>query len=282
MTQHFASPPHWTWYIALYFFLAGLAGGAYILATILRVWGSPQDERIARIGYLIPLPLVVICALFLTLDLGKRLLFWHMLINTTPGYFGLNFKYWSPMSVGVWALSIFGIFALLSFLDARKVTGRLPNAIPIAGSLVGLYVASYTGVLLSVSNQPVWSDTWALGGLFLASGLSGSAALLICVGRYADGAPQTEVRLSRADGYFTLLELAFLIAFFVTIGAAGTLTRAFSGFWILLWILVLFSLVPGIRSVVTRREAPVSIAASAGVIAGVLLMRLIIVFSAQT
>ena len=34
-------------------------------------------------------------------------------------------------------------------------------------------------MLLAVSNQPVWSDTWALGGLFLASGLSGSAALLL-------------------------------------------------------------------------------------------------------
>ena len=44
--------------------------------------------------------------------------------------------------------------------------------------LAGLFIAGYTGVLLAVSNQPVWSDTWALGGLFLASGLTGSAALL--------------------------------------------------------------------------------------------------------
>ena len=46
------------------------------------------------------------------------------------------------------------------------------------GALLGLFVAGYTGVLLAVSNQPVWSDTWALGGLFLASGLTGSAALI--------------------------------------------------------------------------------------------------------
>ena len=282
MVEHFSSPPGWTWFIALYFFLAGIAGGSYVLATIMRLRGSPQDEPVTRIAFLIPLPLVAICALFLTLDLGTPMRFWHMLINTTPGAFGLNFKYWSPMSVGVWALSIFGVFALLSFLEARRIIGRVPNAVMVAGSFVALYVASYTGVLLSVSNQPVWSDTWALGGLFLASGLSGSAALLIWLGHYANGAPQTETRLQRADGYFSLLELAFLIAFFVTIAAAGTLGRTFSGYWALLWILVLLSLIPGIRLLFTRRAAPFSLAASAAVIAGVLLMRLIIVFSAQT
>ena len=118
MVEHFAAPPHWSWYIALYFFLAGLAGGSYMLATILRVWGSGLDAPIARIGYLIPLPLVIVCAAFLTIDLGRPMRFWHMLINTTPGNGGLNFKYWSPMSVGVWALSIFGFFALLSFFES--------------------------------------------------------------------------------------------------------------------------------------------------------------------
>jgi formate-dependent nitrite reductase membrane component NrfD len=49
------------------------------------------------------------------------------------------------------------------------------------GALFGLFLAGYTGVLLSVSNQPIWSDTWALGGLFLASGLSvAAAAIALC------------------------------------------------------------------------------------------------------
>ena len=282
MAEHFSSPPDWTWYISLYFFLAGLAGGSYVLATIMRLRGSPQDEPIVRIGYLLPLPLVVLCAIFLTLDLGTPLRFWHMLINTTPGDVSLNFKYWSPMSVGVWALSIFGVFTLLSFLEARGNLRRLPNAVAIVGSIFALYLASYTGVLLSVSNQPVWSDTWALGGLFLASGLSGSAALLIWLGRYYQGAPQTEARLSKADGYFTLLELAFIVAFFITLAIAGTIGKTISGYWAILWVLVLLSLFPAIRVLFARREARVSVAASAVVIAGVLLMRLIVVFSAQS
>ena len=45
------------------------------------------------------LPALAICPILLTLDLGRPLRFWHMLIDSRT--FGLNFKYWSPMSVGV-------------------------------------------------------------------------------------------------------------------------------------------------------------------------------------
>jgi formate-dependent nitrite reductase membrane component NrfD len=278
MAEHFASPPNWAWWIAGYFFLAGLAGGCYVLATIVRLWGSSVDEPVVRLGYLLPLPLVVVCAIFLTVDLGSPLRFWHMLIDTTPGAGGLNFKYWSPMSVGVWGLSIFGVFTLLSFLEARKML-RLPSIVPIVGCLFALYVMGYTGVLLSVSNQPVWSDTYALGGLFLASGLSGSAALLLWLGR-RDATPQTELRLARADGYFSVLELAFVAAFFATVGIAGTIGRELAPLWLVMWIVVIATLLPGLRAAFTKPHQASTIVAVA-VLAGVLLMRLVVVFSAQ-
>jgi polysulfide reductase chain C len=290
MAQHFVHPPNWTWYIVSYFFLAGLAGGSYVLATILRLWGSQRDEAVIRLGYLLPLPLCVLCAIFLTLDLGRPMAFWHMLINTTPGNGGLNFKYWSPMSVGVWVLSIFGLFSLLAFLEGLGRLRPMPSIVTIVGSLFGLFLAGYTGVLLSVSNQPLWSDTYALGGLFLASGLSGSAALLVWFGHYVNGDPSTEARLEAADGYFAILELLFILAFFVTVAMAGTIGRTLSGIWIVLWILVLVSLIPAIRGAFTRTtvsgSGTVAIAQAAivmpiVVLIGVFLMRIVIVFSAQ-
>jgi polysulfide reductase chain C len=278
MAEHFSAPPNWEWYIVGYFFLAGLAGGCYVLATILRMRGSASDAPVIRIGYFWPLPLVIVCAIFLTLDLGTPLRFWHMLINTTPGEAGLNFKYWSPMSVGVWALSIFGFFALLAFLESRG-RAQIPLWIHIVGCIFGLYVMGYTGVLLSVSNQPIWSDTWALGGLFLASGFSGSAALLAWLAQR--DAPSTEARLGRADGYFSVLELLFIIAFFVTIAIAGTIGRALAPLWLILWILVIVSLLPGLRAAFTRSMQGASTLVAIAVIVGVLLMRFVVVFSAQ-
>ena len=40
MPQHFVTPPEWHWYIVWYFFLGGIAGGAYALGTLL-----PEVDR---------------------------------------------------------------------------------------------------------------------------------------------------------------------------------------------------------------------------------------------
>ena len=76
-------------------------------------------------------------------------------------------------------------------------------------------------MLLSVSNQPIWSDTWALGALFLASGLSVAAAALGLLTRLSSPEPSTEAKLSRADRYFSRLELVLLAVFFVSLGAVS-------------------------------------------------------------
>lgn len=242
--EHFVQAPQWTWYILFYFFFAGLAGGSYVIGTLLRLSGDPRDEPAARIAFLVAGPLTLICPILLTVDLqASWLRFWHMLINVTPGAGALSgFKYWSPMSVGAWALLIFGFFVFVSFIDAWLSRNGpfiplfINRVFNILGALVGLFIASYTGVLLSVSNQPVWSDTWALGGLFLASGLSGAAALMALLIRNRPAAAISLGRLHQADGYFSALELVLLIVFFVTVGVAGTLGRE-NGVWLPLWVL---------------------------------------------
>jgi formate-dependent nitrite reductase membrane component NrfD len=123
--QHFVGDPEWTWYILAYFFLAGLAGGSYFLAAFLRHWGTAADEPAARLGFYVALPVTLICPILLTLDLTKPLRFWHMLVNTTPGSFGLNFNSGTPMSVGVWTLLVASVFALVSFVDALVRDGKL-------------------------------------------------------------------------------------------------------------------------------------------------------------
>ena len=55
----------------------------------------------------------------------------------------------------------------------------LSKVIAVIGGLVGFYVAGYTGVLLAVTNRPIWSDTPLLGMLFVVSAASISAALMI-------------------------------------------------------------------------------------------------------
>jgi formate-dependent nitrite reductase membrane component NrfD len=302
--QHFAGSPAWTWYILFYFFFAGLSGGSYFIATLFRLRGEPSDLPVARLGYYVAFLTLLVCPALLILDLGTPLRFWHMMWNTTPGGAGLNFKYWSPMSVGVWALTVYGLFATVSFLEAlagdlrskRLLHGAAGKAFLVAGAIVALFIAGYTGVLLSVSNQPVWSDTWALGGLFLASGLSGSAALLLFLVRYRPAAQPSARPLSTAERLYAILELALIVIFAVTLLWAGALDTALAFPWTLLWLVALIGLLPGIgglpagRRAVTAEGVTVparpasatkSVAIPVLVLLGVLALRAAVIFGAQ-
>jgi polysulfide reductase chain C len=307
--EHFVRAPEWTWYILFYFFLAGLAGGCYFIATLLRYWGTPSDEPVARLGFYAALPATLLCPILLTLDLKKPLAFWHMLVDTTPGEFGLNFNTRTPMSVGVWALLVASPFALVSFLDALVRDGRL--RLPLArrlssvldggagrvwhvvGSALYLFIAGYTGVLLAVSNQPVWSDTWALGGLFLASGLSGAAALLLLLLRYRRGTEPSRGFLEIGERLFTVLELALLVVLLLTLLGDGTLDTALAFPWLLLWLVALAGMLPGLAGLAagglrattagtaTSGRALAWAAAPSLVLIGVLALRAAVIFSAQ-
>jgi formate-dependent nitrite reductase membrane component NrfD len=308
-TQHFAGAPEWTWWILGYFILAGLAGGSYFLATFLRHWGTPADEPASRLGFYATVPPILIAPILLTLDLTKPLRFWHMLFDTTPDEFGLNFNSNTPMSVGVWALIVASVFALVSFVAALVRDGRLrhPLALRFAGifdgtvgtvwdvigSVLFLFIAGYTGVLLAVSNQPIWSDTWALGGLFLASGLAGAAALLIVLMRWRRDAEPSRPFLELCEGWFAALELLLIAVLVLTLASDGALDEAFDLPWIPLWLLAFAGAFAGLRGLlvsrlgvagggsVTVQRAETLAWAPALVLIGMVALRAAIIFSAQ-
>jgi protein NrfD len=293
-STYFSAPPEWEWLIVLYFFFGGLAGGCYFLAALIDVLGRPEDRPLARLGYYIAFPCVILSALLLTFDLGRPLRFWHMLIESNT--FRPMFKLWSPMSVGAWALLIFGIFSLLSFMAAlvednrlawpagRKFRppGMLSALISMVGGLFGFYVAGYTGVLLAVTNRPIWSDTPLLGMLFIVSAASISAALMILLAHRSRWTMPAIRALHRMDAWVVALEFIVLIAVMISL---GPVFRAWLNAWGLLLffgVIVVGMLIPlslhwrrqwlGDRNVTT---------AAALVLVGGFILRLVIVFSAQ-
>ena len=97
--------PDWHLLIVWYFFLGGIAGGAYFTAAIADNFGSPRDKSVFRIGYVLALLLIGLCGILLILDLGTPSRFLNMVTH---------FTFWNPMSIGAWMLGIFGLFAFLS------------------------------------------------------------------------------------------------------------------------------------------------------------------------
>lgn len=290
----FSAPPDWGWLIVFYFFFGGLAGGCYFLAALIDLLGRPEDRPLARMGYYIAFPCVILSGLLLTLDLNRPLRFWHMLVESNT--FQPMIKLWSPMSVGSWALLIFGIFSLVSFLGAlvednrlvwpagRKLRppGMLSVVIAVLGGFVGFYVAGYTGVLLAVTNRPIWSDTPLLGMLFVVSAASISAALMILLARKYRWTMPGIAALHRMDAWVVGLELIVLIAVMISL---GPVFRAWLNAWGLLLffgVIVAGMLVP--LALYWRRQwlGDLNLTTAAVlVLIGGFLLRLVIVFSAQ-
>jgi formate-dependent nitrite reductase membrane component NrfD len=290
----FSAPPDWGWLIVFYFFFGGLAGGSYFLAVLIDFFGRPEDRPLARLGYYISFPCILISGLLLTLDLGRPERFWHMLIQSNT--YQPIFKPWSPMSVGSWALLIFGIYSLLSFLSALAEDGRLQwpaarslrppgmlgSMVAVVGGLFGFYVAGYTGVLLAVTNRPIWSDTPLLGMLFVVSAASISAALMILLAQKSGRTMPGVNALHRLDTWVVALEFVVLIAVMISL---GPVFRAWLNAWGLLLffgVIVLGMLLP--LALYWRRQwfGDLNVtAAAASVLAGGFILRLVIVFSAQ-
>src|SRR6266542_2928037 len=167
----FTAAPHWTWFIIPYFFIGGLAGGAYFLAAILECFGRPADRPVIRTGYRVAAVGAIVSGLLLTVDLGQPLRFWHMLFQS-ENFPAIMFKAWSPISFGAWVVLAFGAFSILSALGAMAEEGRIASPALravhrgalgklVAGisALLGFFLAGYTGILLAVTNRPIWADS---------------------------------------------------------------------------------------------------------------------------
>lgn len=249
-------PPHWGWYIVLYFFLGGLAAGCYAIATLLDILGDRRDRDAVRLGYLLAFPLVVVCGVLLILDLGKPLRFWHMLFESNTWQPML--KLYSPMSLGSWALLAFGFFAFLSFLAALGDAGWGPGRrlhvlrppgivgtiVAALGAALGFFVAGYTGVLLAVTNRPIWSDTALLGLNFIISSASTSAALLILLGLWRWRSAGGIERLERFDSLVLIVELVALAALVATLGSIFWVWFSVWGVLLLVGVVLLGILAP--------------------------------------
>lgn len=232
MTDRIVAVPHWEWWLVFYFFLGGIAAGAYFMAALIELVGTDEDRELAKVSYYIAFPLILICTVLLILDLGRPERFWHMMLQSNTLW--PSFKYWSPMSVGSWALAIFGGLSFLSFVgvlaeDRRFGLGRFSNLarrlhrgpigilFELACAAVGFFIASYTGALLTATNQPFWSDSNLIGALFLASAASTGIATMVLLRRRSTSTHSLE-KLETADGFALGLELIMLIAFLVSLG----------------------------------------------------------------
>ncbi len=251
----------WTWEISVYLFLGGMTAGILCFAAAVHLLKQQHEQPFT--AWQLPLWAPIVLSLGMTtlfLDLEYKLHVFRFYTTLQPT---------SPMSWGSWVLMlVYPLSILLIGATLRNgyprlaaLAERLPLLSPLldlcerrrtliaAATLpVGIALGIYTGILLSAFGaRPFWNSA-ILGPLFLVSGLSAAAALVILAAR-----PGTERhRFARVDAGLIALEL--LLVGLLVVGLASGAQVQFDAlalimggsytvpFWV--WFVALGLLVP--------------------------------------
>ncbi len=228
----------WPLLIDLYFFLGGLAGGAFVIATIASLLDGQRYRDIVRVGYYIAFLTILPGPILLVVDLGLPTRFLHMLMVSKPSLeIGMNaitvgpfhLKLFSPMNAGAWALLGFSLFAFLAALDVfledrgGRSISTLRVVAGVIGGFFGFFIAAYPGVLLGATARPLFISAHWLGALFLVVGAStGGAAIALILSALGGQARESLSRLMRFTAFALVLQLAALVLFVVAVQMAGS------------------------------------------------------------
>lgn len=207
--------PPWHGWITADTFLLSLASGTFALAALFVLLRPGQMDALARTAFYGVFPLMLADLVCLVVDLGDPARFHHML---------RVFNSSSPMSVGVWTISLFAFIAFLAFVASiLKLPDAVMQIVAIAGLVPALIVAAYKGVLFSTTAQPGWRTMRWLGAVFALSATSMGAAIMLAIASSAGDL--SAARMSR----FILMWLLVLTALAVRrimgrVGMAGHLS----------------------------------------------------------
>ncbi|ANE23139.1 polysulfide reductase [Denitrobacterium detoxificans] len=210
--------PVWGIPIALYLFLAGLGGGAFITSAFV-AWKHPHAVTTRRIGHFIAPVVVAIGLVLLMVDAKGGLL--------NPWRFALLIhNVGSVMTWGVYFLAVFEVIALVvAFLEIRKID--IPRWLDLVGVVFAVCVGAYTGCLLGVvKTYPLWNNA-ILPVLFLVSAVSTGAAAVV-LGSLIKAPQEAESlpALKRAHYWLPIVELVLVVAMLFIVNSSGDTAHA--------------------------------------------------------
>ncbi len=183
VTTNLSDQVSWGAYIANFTFLVGVAAAAVLLVTPAYVYKRKDVKEVVLVGELLAFSAIVMCLIFVTVDLGRPDRFLHML-----PYFGrLNF----PESILAWDVIVLSVYLLLNlhipgYILYKKYLGEEPTKalyLPFIFISIGWAVSIHTVTAFLYSglgSRPFWNSA-ILAPRFLISAFASGPAILILV-----------------------------------------------------------------------------------------------------
>jgi hypothetical protein len=198
---------------ALDILLNNLGVGLFLVAAIANLAAHDEFANVAGIAFPVAFAVIAVDLLLLVSDLGDPFRFFHML---------RVFKPRTPMSLGVWSLSLLmimllpvvGISVIGWFTNLPAGLETVATVFAALAIVPGFGAITYKGPLFSITAQPGWRDARWLGADLCSSGpaLGSSVFLLIAV-------------LDDSTGAFKNLQVTTLALIAVSTVALGLLRR---------------------------------------------------------
>jgi molybdopterin-containing oxidoreductase family membrane subunit len=173
----------WGFYIGNFTFLVGVAAAAVILVIPAYIYDWKPIREIVIYGELLAISAIVMCLLFVTVDIGRPDRFWHLI----PPFGHLNF----PQSILAWDVMVLNLYFLLNLVVATHILYRAFHGKPYAKRLVvplvllsvpaAVGIHTVTAFLYNgLAARPYWNSS-ILAPQFLASAFCSGPAILLVV-----------------------------------------------------------------------------------------------------
>jgi Ni/Fe-hydrogenase subunit HybB-like protein len=178
MTDHVS----WGLYIANFTFMVGVAAGGVMMVIPAYVYHDRKMHDVVIIGEMLAISAIVMCLLFVVVDLGRPERFWHLI----PGIGRFNW----PMSMLTWDVIVLNGYLLLNlhicgYLLYMRFLGREPSRswyVPFVWVSIFWAISIHTVTAFlycGLGGRPFW-NTALLAPRFLASAfVAGPAFILI-------------------------------------------------------------------------------------------------------
>jgi molybdopterin-containing oxidoreductase family membrane subunit len=173
----------WGFYIGNFTFLVGVAAAAVVLVIPAYVYDWEPIREIVIFGELLAVSAIIMCILFVTVDVGRPDHLWHMI----PGLGFLNF----PRSLLAWDMVVLNTYFALNFIvvthilfrafGGRHYEKRLVVPLVLASIPMAIGIHTVTAFLYNgMASRPYWNSS-ILAPQFLASAFCSGPAILLFV-----------------------------------------------------------------------------------------------------
>src|ERR1022692_2337768 len=173
----------WGFYIGNFTFLVGVAAAAVVLVIPAYIYNWKPIREIVIYGELLAISAIMMCLMFVMVDIGRPDRFWHLI----PPFGHLNF----PSSILAWDVVVLNLYFIVNFVVATHILYRAFHgrryakrlvvplvllSIPMAVGIHTVTAFLYNGLVA----RPYWNSS-ILAPQFLASAFCSGPAILLVV-----------------------------------------------------------------------------------------------------